>query len=37
MREYAHDREPHVGKLDKALDEAVRREWAVVSRKKDFK
>jgi hypothetical protein len=35
-REYAYDRESHVGRLDKALDEAVRRGWVVVSMKNDF-
>jgi phosphoglycolate phosphatase-like HAD superfamily hydrolase len=35
-REYAYDRESHVGRLDKALDEARRREWVIVSMKKDF-
>jgi haloacid dehalogenase-like hydrolase len=36
-REYAYDRDSHVGRLDKALDEARRREWVVVSMKKDFR
>jgi hypothetical protein len=35
-REYAYDRESHVGRLDKALDEAGRRGWTVVSMKNDF-
>ena len=36
-REYAYDRETHVGRLDKALDEANRRKWVVVSMKNDFR
>jgi hypothetical protein len=36
-REFAHDRESHVGKLDKALDEAVSRTWIVVDMRKDWK
>ena len=36
-REYAYDRESHVGRLDKALDEAARRGWTVVDMKKDWK
>ncbi len=35
-REYAYDRDSHVGRLDKALDEAARRKWIVVSMKNDF-
>jgi phosphoglycolate phosphatase-like HAD superfamily hydrolase len=36
-REYAYDRMSHVGKLDKAWDEAVARKWTVVDMKKDWK
>ncbi len=36
-REYAYDRDSHVGRLDKVLDEAARREWIVVSMKNDFR
>ena len=36
-REYAYDRESHVGKLDKALDEANQRGWTVVNMKNDWK
>jgi len=36
-REFAYDRQSPVGKLDKALDEAPRRNWIVVSMKKDWK
>jgi phosphoserine phosphatase len=35
-REYAYDRHSKVGRLDKALDQAVRRGWLVVSMKRDF-
>jgi hypothetical protein len=36
-REYAYDRKAHIGRLNKALDEAGKQGWAVVSMKKDFK
>lgn len=36
-REFAYDRESHVGKLDKALDEAPSRGWTVVDMKSDWK
>jgi phosphoglycolate phosphatase-like HAD superfamily hydrolase len=36
-REYAYDRESKVGKLDKALDEATAKGWAVVDMKRDWK
>ena len=36
-REYAYDRSSKIGKLDKALDEAVTRGWTVVSMKSDWK
>jgi len=36
-REWAYDRNSHVGKLDKALDEAPRRGWLVVDMKNDWK
>jgi phosphoserine phosphatase len=35
-REYAYDRQSHIGKLDKAWDEAVRRQWTVVDMKADW-
>jgi phosphoserine phosphatase len=37
QREYAYDRESHVGKLDKGLDEAAAKGWTVVSMKDDWK
>lgn len=36
-REYAYDRKSAFGKLDKALDEAGRRNWLVVDMKNDWK
>jgi phosphoglycolate phosphatase-like HAD superfamily hydrolase len=36
-REWAYDRASHVGKLDKAWDEAVKRGWTVVNMKSDWK
>ena len=36
-REYAYDRESHVGKLDQALDTAVRQKWPIVSMKRDWR
>ncbi len=37
LREYAYDRKSHIGKLDKALDEAVEKGWVVVDMKKEWK
>ena len=36
-REWAYDRESHVGRLDKGLDEARARGWTVVDMKADWK
>jgi phosphoglycolate phosphatase-like HAD superfamily hydrolase len=36
-REWAYDRTSHIGKLDKAWDEALARGWTVVSMKDDWK
>ncbi len=36
-REVAYDRQSHVGRLDKALDEASRGGWTVVSMKRDWR
>jgi hypothetical protein len=36
-REWAYDRESHIGRLDKGLDEAKARGWTVVSMKEDWK
>ena len=35
-REWAYDRASHIGKLDRALDEAEGRGWIVVDMKKDW-
>ena len=37
QREWAYDRDSHIGQLDKALDEAARRGWLVVDMKDDWK
>ena len=36
-REWAYDRASHVGKLDKALDEATAKGWTIVDMKQDWK
>lgn len=36
-REFAYDRESHMGRLDKALTEAGQNGWAVVDMKKEWK
>jgi phosphoglycolate phosphatase-like HAD superfamily hydrolase len=36
-REYAYDRQSHVGRLDKALDEGKQRGWTIVDMKSDWK
>jgi len=36
-REWAYDRQSHVGKLDRALDEAKARGWTVVDMKRDWR
>jgi phosphoglycolate phosphatase-like HAD superfamily hydrolase len=36
-REWAYDRDSHVGRLDRALDEARARGWTVVDMKADWK
>lgn len=35
-REWAYDRESHIGKLDKGLDEGPKRGWTIVSMKNDW-
>jgi len=37
QREWAYDRDSHIGKLDKGLDEAKTRGWTVVDMKSDWK
>jgi phosphoglycolate phosphatase-like HAD superfamily hydrolase len=36
-REWRYDRASHIGKLDKALDEATARKWTVVDMRTDWK
>lgn len=36
-REWAYDRDSHIGKLDKGLDEARAKGWTVIDMKKDWK
>src|SRR5688500_11425616 len=36
-REWAYDRQSHIGKLDKALDEGTAKGWTIVDMKKDWK
>ena len=36
-REWAYDRESHIGRLDKGLDEAIEKGWTVVDMKNDWK
>ena len=36
-REWAYDRQSHIGRLDKGLDEAQAKGWTVVSMKDDWK
>ena len=35
-REWAYDRDSHIGRLDRGLDEAAERAWVVVSMKDDW-
>jgi len=35
-REYAYDRQSHIGRLDKALDMAADQDWVVVNMKNDW-
>jgi len=36
-REWAYDRDSHIGKLDKGLDEANKKGWEVIDMKRDWK
>jgi phosphoglycolate phosphatase-like HAD superfamily hydrolase len=36
VREWAYDRNSHIGKLDKGLDEATEKSWTVVDMKNDW-
>ena len=35
--EWAYDRESHIGRLDKGLDEAKEKGWAIADMKNDWK
>ncbi len=37
VREWAYDRDSHIGRFDKALDEAKEKGWSVVNMKDDWK
>ncbi|MCD4683813.1 MAG: haloacid dehalogenase-like hydrolase [Bacteroidales bacterium] len=37
VREWAYDRESHIGKLDKGLDQANKDGWTVIDMEKDWK
>ena len=36
-REWTYDRESHIGRFDKGLDEALEKKWTVVDMKNDWK
>ncbi|MGZ8489326.1 MAG: hypothetical protein ACXWW4_12420, partial [Candidatus Binatia bacterium] len=36
-RKFAYDRQSHIGRLDKRLDEAVAKGWTIVSMKHEWK
>ena len=36
-REWAYDRDSHIGHLDKAWDEGKARGWTIVNMKRDWK
>ena len=37
QREWAYDRQSHIGRLDTALDEATAKKWTVVDMKRDWR
>ena len=37
VREWAYDRDSHIGRLDKGLDQADADGWTVIDMKKDWK
>ncbi|NEU09618.1 haloacid dehalogenase-like hydrolase [Flavihumibacter sp. R14] len=37
VREWAYDRNSHIGRLERGLDEASKRKWIIVSMKNDWK
>ena len=36
-REWAYDRESHIGRLDKGLDEGMEKGWSIIDMKRDWK
>lgn len=36
-REWAYDRDSHIGKFDKGLDEAMEKGWTIIDMKRDWK
>jgi 2C-methyl-D-erythritol 2,4-cyclodiphosphate synthase len=36
-REWAYDRQSHIGRLDKALDEGTAKGWTIVDMKRDWR
>jgi hypothetical protein len=37
IREWAYDRDSHIGQFNKGLDEAMERGWTLIDMKKDWK
>ncbi|WP_075591288.1 HAD family hydrolase [Labilibacter marinus] len=37
VREWAYDRDSHIGRLDKGLDQAIKDGWTVIDMEKDWK
>ncbi len=37
VREWAYDRDSHIGRLDKGLDQAIENGWTVIDMEKDWK
>jgi hypothetical protein len=37
VREWAYDRDSHIGRLDKGLDQAINDGWTVIDMKNDWK
>jgi len=37
VREWSYDRNSHIGRLDKSLDEAIEKGWTIIDMKKDWK
>ncbi len=37
VREWAYDRDSHIGHLDKGLDQAQKEGWTIIDMEKDWK